>query len=115
MAALHIAHSLIRREPEERGAPSHPIIEKNTMTVQPHSVPPIVPRVDEEEPKHKTETETEHDIPADDRTPVDKPSSSRDGWSRDIEREDDIPADDRTPVDKPSSSRDSLPRDIERE
>ena len=59
------------------------------MTVQPHSVPPIVPRVDEEEPKHKTEhkTETEHDIHADDRTPVDKPSSSRDSLPRDIERE----------------------------
>jgi len=53
------------------------------MTVQPPSVPPIVPRLDEEEP----EIEREDDIPSDDNTPVDETSSSRDGWSRDIERE----------------------------
>ncbi len=53
------------------------------MTVQPHSVPPIVPRLDDEEP----EIEREDDIPSDDNTPVDETSSSRDGLSRDIERE----------------------------
>ena len=81
------------------------------MTVQPPSVPPIVPRLDEEEP----ETEREHDIPSDDHTSVDESSSSRGGWSRAIEREDDIPSDDNTPVDETSSSRDGLSRDIERE
>ena len=70
-------------EPEHPGAPSHPIIEETTMTVQPPSVPPIVPRLDDEEP----EIEREDDIPSDDNTPVDETSSSRDGLSRDIERE----------------------------
>ena len=60
---------------EHPGAPSHPIIEETTMTVQPPSVPPIVPRLDEEEP----EIEREDDIPSDDNTPVDETSSSRDG------------------------------------
>ena len=81
------------------------------MTVQPPSVPLIVPRLDEEEP----ETEREHDIPSGGHTSVDETSSSLDGWSRDIEREDDNPSDDTSPVDETSSSRNGLSRDIERE
>ncbi|GEM_PF-2520656 len=71
-------------EPEDPGAPSHPIIEENTMTVQSPSVPPIAPRIDDEE---EPEIERKDDIPSDDNTPVDETSSSRDGWYRDIERE----------------------------
>ena len=53
------------------------------MTAPPPSVPPIVPRIDDEKP----EIEREDDIPANDNTPVDETSSSRDQPSRDIERE----------------------------
>ena len=70
-------------EPKERGAPSHPIIEENPMTVQPPSVPQIVPRLDEKEP----DIDREDDIPSGDNTSVDETSSSRDGSSGDIERE----------------------------
>lgn len=59
------------------------MIEENTMTVQPPGVPPIRPRIDEEEP----EIEREDDIPSDDNPPLDETSMSRDDWSRDIERE----------------------------
>ena len=55
------------------------IPDKYTMTVQPPSMPPIVPRLDE--------TEREDDIPSDNHTSVDETSSSRDRLSRDIERE----------------------------
>ena len=51
------------------------------MTVQPPSVAPIAPHIDE--PK----IEREDDIPSDDDTPVDETSTSRDGLSRDVERE----------------------------
>ena len=54
------------------------------MTVQHPSVPPIAPRIDDEE---EPEIERKDDIPSDDNTPVDETSSSRDGWYRDIERE----------------------------
>ena len=55
------------------------------MTVQPPGVPPIAPRIDDDE--KEPEIEREDDIPSDDNTPVDETSSPRDGWSRDIERE----------------------------
>lgn len=54
------------------------------MTAPPPSVPPIVPRIDDEEER---EIEREDDIPSNDNTPVDETSTSRDQPSRDIERE----------------------------
>ena len=54
------------------------------MPIRPPSVPPIAPRIDDEE---EPEIEREDDIPSDDSTLLDETSSPRDGWSRDIERE----------------------------
>ena len=85
-------------------------IEENTMTVQPPSVPPTVPRLNEDEPG----IERENDIPSNDNRAVDETTSSQDGSSRDIERENDISSDDNAPVDETSSSRHGLSRDIER-